>query len=442
MPLAAAVDLQAPIQALPRFCEGRWRAMIAGLGVSSLVVLGFAVEEHFASSGTWMPDATRAGAAEGSPRSGGTGAAAPNGLGAARQVFSVVGAPRSSNATLTSVGTSSSSAQPARPFGRSERTAFAGAAQRIRPAVLSIRAAYGATNSGGRGVERLGSALVVDARGLAVTCRHVVAGASVVLARRFRDVGRWLPARVLAAEDDLALLQVEDSSAFPVGTFADSQRLRVGDWVLAVGHPFQLGMTVTAGIVGRRNTTLTLPGGFRYTGLLQTDAPINEGSSGGPLVNTAGEVVGLNVAIYSPSGAFSGAGFAIPSERVRAFVSMATGSSAAGATRTGEASPSLPSWGVGLVDLTPGLSAQLGFNGSGGVLVTSVTPSSPAEAARLAAGDIITEIAGQPVVDAASAQQIRNELPSGRSVPIRTWRRGQPQTLILVPQRVDRGQPG
>jgi serine protease Do len=97
--------------------------------------------------------------------------------------------------------------------------------------------------------------------------------------------------------------------------------VRVGDWVLAVGHPFGLGLTVTAGIVGRRHGTLGIPGGQQYTGLLQTDAPINEGSSGGPLANLDGQVVGLNTAIYAPTGVFSGVGFAIPSNVIRDFLS-------------------------------------------------------------------------------------------------------------------------
>jgi serine protease Do len=211
-------------------------------------------------------------------------------------------------------------------------------------------------------------------------------------------------------------------------TLGDSSQVGVGDWVLAVGHPFALGTTVTAGIVSRRDVTLALPGGRAQTGLFQTDAAINEGSSGGPLVNVAGDVIGINAAIYAPTGAFSGAGFAIPSNQVRAFLSSTLGASApaggAGVSR----------WGLGLVALTPDLASQLSFAGSAGVVVTSVAASSAADRAQLAKGDVITKIAGQPVNDVPSAMAIRDRLAPTEPVAIEFFRLGALGTGTLMPE--------
>src|SRR5262249_24508928 len=156
---------------------------------------------------------------------------------------------------------------------------------------------------------------------------------------------------------DLTLLQVTGAAPMTAAVLGDSSQVNVGDWVLAVGHPFQLGTTVTSGIVSRRGVTLALPGGKAQTGLFQTDAAINEGSSGGPLVNLAGEVIGINSAIYAPNGAFSGAGFAIPADQVRSFIGSVLGSPA----------QSAPKWGLGLVALTPSLATDLSYPGSVGV---------------------------------------------------------------------------
>jgi serine protease Do len=313
--------------------------------------------------------------------------------------------------------------------GGAERTAFNRAAHAIRPSVLSIRASFGQKDAAGRELERTGSAVVVDPRGYAVTCQHVVAGATRVSARRFREPDRWLPARLVAIEGDLALFELKDDAAFVPATLADSERVQVGDWVLAVGHPFGLELTVTAGIVGRRRATLQLPDGRTYDGLLQTDAPINEGSSGGPLVDAAGQVIGLNTAIYAPTGVFSGAGFAIPANRIRQFVERALRADLEPA-----AQPSA-GWGIGLVDLTPAVAAQLSYPTSSGVMINRVLPGSPAADAALASGDIVTAIAGEAVLDLDSVKVIRDRLPRTDMVPIRVWRRGTTFTVVLQARR-------
>jgi serine protease Do len=238
---------------------------------------------------------------------------------------------------------------------------------------------------------------------------------------------------VVAVEEDLALLRVLDGEAPAPARLADSNQVHVGDWILAVGHPFGLGLTVTAGIVGRKDGVLSIPGGQQYTGLLQTDAPINEGSSGGPLVDLSGEVVGLSTAIYAPTGVFSGAGFAIPSNRVRAFLSRNLGASLGPSPvpQTAAGQPGQPWWGLGLANLTQNEAANLSYPRVDGVVVESVAINSPADAAQLARGDIITAIAGQPVRDIGSVQWIQSRLGANQAVSVEIWRRGRSQILTL-----------
>ena len=295
----------------------------------------------------------------------------------------------------------------------------------VQPATLAVRASYG-LNAKRQLLERAGSAVVVDARGYAITCSHVVSGATAISVRRFQT-DRWSPARVVASDGDLALLEVKDGGPMTAATLGDSSRLNVGDWVLAIGHPFQLGMTVTAGILSRRDASLAMPGGAVQTGLLQTDAAINEGSSGGPLVNAAGEVVGINAAIYAPTGAFSGASFAIPADRVKQFVASILGAA--------PAAPAMrPDWGLELVPLTPALATKLGFVGAQGVVVGDIAPASAAARAQLLKGDVITKIAGEPVRDLASAIAIRDRLVASATpeVPIEFARLGVAHAATLV----------
>jgi len=380
-------------------CRTAWKQQAILFGVIAAGALGFALHLHFSDAG----------------RSVGVPAGPTARLGSAPG-----GGPSAVDAL---------DVQPANGLhqvGTSLRTAFNQAARVIRPSTLAVRATYG-TDPLGKLLERVGSAVVVDANGYAVTCQHVVAGASSVLVRRFREPQRWLPARVVATESDLALLQVSDSAPFVAATLADSSKVRVGDWVLAAGHPFDLGLTVSAGIVSRRDAVVSVAGGQRYSGLIQTDVATNEGSSGGPLVNLAGEVVGLSAAIYAPSGVFSGTSFAIDSNRVRAFVDRNLG--------LGTRSGGQVSWGLGLSALTPELASQLSCPFNEGVVVSSVSPSSAAAEAQIAAGDVIVAIDGTPVRDLASAQNIRSRLPGGQPVSVDLWRRGVRRTATLWASR-------
>jgi S1-C subfamily serine protease len=393
------VDASAlPLAELPSpYCRGAWRQSVVGLGVAATVVFAVSLGTYSRSkSGAgWVGEALAA-PVKAPPKPAGTPALVNQNLGAPAPAGDT-------NVRLVSTG---------------QRTAFNRAATSIRPAVVGLRVNL-AEAQGRFSSERLGSGVVIDPAGYAVTCRHVVVGAESIMASRFREPQRWLPAQLVAADGDLALLKLFDQSPFPAATLADSEQVRVGDWVLAAGHPFGLGLTVTAGVVGQRHATLTLPGGGQLVDLLQTDAPINEGSSGGPLVNTDGQMVGLNTAIYSPSGAFSGAGFAIPSNRVQAFVAGALGKR-----------PAAP-WGVGLVDLTPPVAAGLGFPGPGGVAVRSIVPGSAAARAGLAPGDVIVAVAGRAVTDLASLDRLRTELGGATTLVLQIWRRGRSETREL-----------
>jgi S1-C subfamily serine protease len=332
--------------------------------------------------------------------------------------------------------------------------AFNVAATRISPSVVSISAirtqpppVHGDPNGtrffdpfdgvpdrmiGQRAVEAVGTGIVVDPFGYVVTNRHVIDGAGVVFVSLSSTPDAHVSAQVLAADanDDLALLRIASPTALQPATLGDSSQVQVGDWVLAVGYPFGLQLTVTSGIVGSTGVPLTISG-RPYRGLLQTDAPINKGSSGGPLVNLQGEVIGINTAIYAPTGVFSGAGFAIPSNRVGAFVARSL-DRAAVLTAAPPSAPSATAWlGLGLVDVTPELGRQLNYAASGGAYVASVVLDSPAEDAEVVRGDVVMALADRPVLNVDSLESILRSLSPGQVVPITIWRGNRTITTMM-----------
>jgi len=173
--------------------------------------------------------------------------------------------------------------------------------------------------------ESVGSGVIIDSRGYVLTNYHVVSQAADILVSVFGRVGRDFPATVVATEpaDDLALIKILGAPTLPEARLGDSSSARVGDWVLAFGNPFGLDQTVTQGIISSQRKSLVIDG-VSYGNMLQTDAPINRGSSGGPLVNLQGEVIGINTAIYGPNGVFSGTGFTTPVNRARAFLARSS----------------------------------------------------------------------------------------------------------------------
>ncbi len=263
----------------------------------------------------------------------------------------------------------------------------------------------------------LGSGFVVSADGLIVTNNHVIEGADEIEVEFYS--GKRLPAKVIGKDDktDIAVLKVESSDKLPFVTFGDSDKARVGDWVLALGNPLGQGFSASTGIVSARNRALT----GTYDDFIQTDAAINRGNSGGPLFNMAGEVVGVNTAILSPNGGSIGIGFSMASNVVSKVVQQLE---EFGETRRG--------WlGVKIQDVTPDIADSLGLSADSGVLVTDV-PTGPALDAGMKAGDIITKFDGGDVKDMRELVRRVGDAPVGEQVAVTVVRDGKPTELKVT----------
>jgi serine protease Do len=293
--------------------------------------------------------------------------------------------------------------------------AFINAAKRIKPAVVHIKV-------GTRGAT--GSGVIVSPDGYILTNNHVASAANE-LTVRLSD-GRELRARRIGVDPttDLALIKVEAQNLV-YATLGDSSKLEQGEWVIALGSPFGLEQTMTAGIVSAIGRKFN----GRYDNYIQTDASINPGNSGGALVNMNGELIGINTSILSKGGGSEGIGFAIPSNMAKTVKDRMLGNAGVYArTNTSpNASPNMPA-SRGFL----GVSVQDQQNAQGGAVVAELTNGSPASAAGLRSGDVIVEFDGKPVRSSGQLAKFIAGTPVGRPVKLKFVRDGQTQTASIT----------
>jgi len=279
-----------------------------------------------------------------------------------------------------------------------------------------------------RHVTSLGSGFIIDPSGYIVTNNHVVAEGGAVadqISVTLND-GRTLPAKLIGRDEktDLALLKVNPPKPLPFAKFADSDTARIGNWVIAIGNPFGLGSTVTAGIVSARNRDIE---SGPYDDFIQTDAPINRGNSGGPLFDMDGNVVGVNSAIYSPSGGSVGIAFSIPANLVREVVAQLR---QFGGARRG--------WvGVRIQQVTDDIAEGLGLPSTHGALIADVTPNGPAARGGVQNGDFIVAFDGKAVNDSRSLSRAVADAPVNKTVAIDLWRKGKKMTVHITVLRLN-----
>jgi serine protease Do len=263
-----------------------------------------------------------------------------------------------------------------------------------------------------------GSGFFISADGYAVTNNHVVDKAENVQVTA--DDGKIYQAKVIGTDprSDLALIKVDGRSDFPFVKFAEGNP-RIGDWVLAVGNPFGLGGTVTAGIVSARGRDI---GNGPYDDFIQIDAPVNKGNSGGPTFDVDGNVIGVNTAIFSPSGGSVGIAFAIPADTVKKVVSQLKDK---GSVTRG--------WiGVQIQSVTPEIADSLGLKSQQGALVAEPQAGGPAAKAGIEAGDVITAVNGAPIKDARELARQIGGLPPGTSVKLALLHKGAERTVTMT----------
>jgi serine protease Do len=262
----------------------------------------------------------------------------------------------------------------------------------------------------------LGSGFVISADGYIVTNNHVIEGADQIEIEFFG--GKRLDAKLVGTDTktDIALLKVESPDALPFVAFGDSDAMRVGDWVMAMGNPLGQGFSVSAGIVSARGRELS----GTYDDFLQTDAAINKGNSGGPLFNMDGQVIGVNTAILSPTGGSIGIGFSMASNVVSKVVDQLK---EFGETRRG--------WlGVRIQDVTPDVAEAMGLAAAQGALITDV-PEGPAKDGGLLAGDVILTFNGSEIKDVRDLTRTVADSPIGEDVPVVVMRAGAEETIQI-----------
>jgi serine protease Do len=269
-----------------------------------------------------------------------------------------------------------------------------------------------------RRVNSLGSGFIIDSSGLVVTNNHVIADADEV--NVILNDGTTLKADIVGRDQktDLALLKVTPTKPLKAVKFGDSDKLRLGEWVIAIGNPFSLGGTVTAGIVSARNRDIQ---SGPYDNYIQTDAAINRGNSGGPLFNLSGEVIGVNTAIISPSGGSIGIGFAVPSktvmpviEQLREFKEVRRG------------------WlGVRIQQVSDEIAESLSIKPAHGALIAGVDDQGPAKPAGIEPGDVVVKFDGKDIKEMRDLPKIVADTPVGKDVEVVIIRKGKEETKTV-----------
>jgi len=274
-----------------------------------------------------------------------------------------------------------------------------------------------------RQTSALGSGFIIDEKGIVITNNHVIQGAEDVFVRVNGE--KNIKAKVIGADPgmDLAVLQIESDQKFTPVKFGDSDTARIGDWVIAIGNPFGLGGTVTAGIISARNRSIGLS---RYEDYIQTDASINQGNSGGPLFNMNGDVVGINTAILGQSGSI-GIGFAIPSNSAQKVINQLI---EFGETKRG--------WlGVRIQTVTKDIADVEKLDEPRGALVASVAENSPSDKGGIKAGDIILEFDGKKINEMSELPRIVAETEVGKKVKLKVWRNKREITKEIILGRLE-----
>lgn len=269
-----------------------------------------------------------------------------------------------------------------------------------------------------RMVQGLGSGFIIDKSGRIVTNNHVIEDADEIMVEL--SDGRKLKAELVGRDEktDLAVIKVDAKGDLPTVAFGDSDTARVGEWIVALGNPFGVGQTATAGIVSAHHRNI---GAGPYDDFLQLDAPINRGNSGGPTVNLRGEVIGVNTAIFSPSGGSVGIGFAIPSNLAKQIIRDLNDN---GTVERG--------WlGVQIQEVTPEIADNLKLKDAKGALVAKVEKDSPAASAKLVPGDVITHLNGTEVKGVRDLPRLVAGIRAGETSKFAVWRDGKEQTVSV-----------
>ena len=282
-------------------------------------------------------------------------------------------------------------------------------------------------NADPRPMTSMGSGFVIDGTGLIVTNNHVVEGADTIEVHLQDDT--ILKAELVGRDPktDLAVIRVKPVQPLPTVSFGDSDRLRIGEWVMAIGNPFGLGGSVSLGIVSARNRDINAG---PYDDYIQTDAAINKGNSGGPLFNLKGEVVGINTAIFSPTGGSVGIGFSVPANTAKNVIDQLV---KYGETRRG--------WlGVKIQAVTDEIAESMNIERARGALVADVTPTGPAEKAGIQPGDVIVEFNNRPVNSMRDLPKVVAETEIGKQVPVKLLRKGQEVMVMAEVGRLEDGE--